>query len=231
MPTEITQPTVRAMQTPVEEAASRLNVSIKRAPDGACVVQYVEFSQKGTLTRCMFSERNSLSEVLSAQLLAELSQMIDDTDGRVGVHSYPDFILHLPGLMLTKARILVTQASTGVHSILVRFAQCFGNVVAAFSPQARPWQVGHDQTQLIAAESLEKVFIPLMNVADYLRQDVEDLNDAGGGALSESLNRTRSRINELELYYNLLIDFVANNRSSPNRHTVQAIRQISGSEG
>ena len=215
----------------IEAAAGRLSISIKRMPGGDCAVQAVEFAESGQFTRCVFSERNSPGEVLSPYLLNEIESFIEDSGTRVGVDARPDYLLNLPGLTLGKARILTTSAREGVHFYLVRFAQCIGNIASVVSRTARPGQTGYDQTQLIAAETLEKVFIPLMNFSDYVKYDAERLSEEGAQPMAESLNRTRQKISELELYYNMLVDFVASNRADPPRHTLRAISDIAGRDG
>ncbi|MEM6634379.1 MAG: hypothetical protein AAF667_00680 [Pseudomonadota bacterium] len=208
-----------------EAGASSVTISMKCGLDKALTVQSVEMSQKGSRTRCMFSERNRPEEVLSRGLCEQVTKFLEEGT-QTRITSYPDHQLELPGLTLRKARVLITRAEDGDSFIMVRFAVCYGNVISLFSEEMRPWQAGHDQAQLIAAETLERIFIPLMNLADHISLDIDNIRDASTARISHSLDQTRQRIDELEIYYNMLVDFVAKNQDVPERHTHLAISSV-----
>lgn len=210
----------------IQRAASMLSIMLKKEPDRLSI-QSLEFSSRGILTRCTFCESDKLSNALSPELCREIEHILHDVGMEIGFITKPDYRASLPGLILGKVRVLVTRARHGMRYINVRFFECIGNVAAVFSPSARPWQMGHDQSTLIAAETLERIFVPLMNFSNYLQNHVDASDDDSARPLADGLRATRRKINEMELYYNLLLDFVASNRTEPMRNTTLALGDLS----
>ncbi|MEO0989528.1 MAG: hypothetical protein AAFX00_01115 [Pseudomonadota bacterium] len=205
-----------------------MTIGLKQAGTGVISVQSVEMSQTITRTRCMFSETSNPADILNPVLLREIEDAFLAHGVDLGVSSYPDYRLTLPGLALTKARVLVTRAGGGDRYIMIRYAVCYGNVAALFSAKAEPWKMGHDQAQLLAAETLERVFMPLMNFADHVTLDIQRIRAGGEDNLADGLDMARQRIDELELYYNMLVEFVAQNREEPERGTLLALESLGG---
>ena len=222
-------PVVSTQAAPVDQAASAIVIQLDDAGTDRIAVKSVEIVHRSSRTRMTFHEHNDLSDVVAEDLcLAVLDLMGKQHED--GVYTNPDYRLNLPGLMLCKARVLVKHSAEGVRGIMIRFAMCMGNVTAIFSPTVRPWQVGHDQTQQLAAETLENVFLPLMNFADYVQSDIENIRETTGASLADGLERARQRINDLEVYYNVLVDFVASNQTQPVRLTHEAIGRLTSQD-
>jgi hypothetical protein len=204
---------------------SMLSITLQVGSDGLTVLA-VEITGDDMMTRCSFRRNRRPDAVLAPALAAVVEEMVAEAGTEVGIISKPDFSLPLPGILLTKARIMVSRARGLARYVSVRFGQCFGNVVGAFAPGMQPWQMGHDQSAAVAAETLERVFVPLRNFAAYL--DLDPVTAAGGpeGPLGEGLKATRRRIEELEVYYNMLADFIAAQSEHPARHSEQAVARL-----
>ena len=208
---------------PDQKIPSMLSITLQSGPDGVSV-QAVEFTSGEVLTRCAFRGERLPHQVLSSDLAATVETLVGEAGSEIGILAKPDFSLTLPGLILTNVRVMVSRAREGMQYVSVRFARCFGNVAAVFTDQTRPWQIGYDQTAYFAAEMIEKVFVPLKNFASYL--DTGD-HMPPEGPLRDGLSHTRRKIEELELYYQVLAEFLASHGDRPVNRSTLALARLS----
>jgi len=218
----------KATAQPAREPSS-LSVMLQCGPDGV-EIQSVEFSSGEVITRCAFRERRHPSQVLVARLAAVVEALALEVGDAVGITSKPEFSLALPGIVVTRARIMVSRARGTARYVQVRFRQCFGNVVSVFTEGTRPWRMGHDQSAQVAAETMEKVFIPLQNFAAYV-DSLPAPRSRDATPLEESLRATRRRIDELELYYHMLSEFLLAQERQSARRSASVVARLAASSG
>jgi len=204
---------------------SILSITLQCGPEGI-EVQSVEFNTGEMITRCAFRAHRRPADVLSPKLAVVVEELVAEAGCEIGILSKPEFMLALPGIVLSGARIMVSRTRAALHYVHLRFHQCFGNVAGVFAAQTRPWRMGHDQSAQIAAETLETVFLPLRNLAAYL--DALPGATEASGPLEEVLRGARRRIEDLELYYHMLTEFLsAQEPQSPRRSSSVVARLAS----
>lgn len=203
--------------------ASLLSVTLQCGPDGV-EVQSVEFHSGEVITRCAFMAHRHPAEVLAPDMAEVVMALALEAGEQIGIISKPEFSLALPGIALNRLRIMVSRARDAMRYVNLRFLECFGNVATIFAPQTRPWRMGHDQSAQVAADTLETVFMPLRNFAAYL--DAEPGALGPEGPVAEALRATRRKIEELEVYHQMLGDFLAAQDGGPDRTTARAVARL-----
>ena len=201
------------LATRIAKLGSRLSISLSFFED-KWFVQSVEYSSSKSVHRSTFYQDNEIADILCGELAEAIIAQIDEDSG------FRDIVL--PGLRLGKAKI--TKKLTRNTSLTVRFSNCVGNIGAAFRAGFKPWQMGHDQSELVAAETLSSVLLPLMN----LSSDPGPVSKAGEANSNPQVFDPYEKIKDLELYYNILVDFVAASADGQERRTESTVRALAG---
>lgn len=187
-----------------EIAARRLTINLVVHLDGLIDVKSCETSGQRFLNRTTFRGVRSLSDVFIAEIATALRDCLKTLPDGAHMLSFPDFLVEIPGLVLSGVRILASETRDGARSVIMRIKEFLG----AFNHILKP-KVGFDEalstnTEKLALSALMDICVPILNFArstELKQMDPE-------GRLRDTLEM---KIREFEFNAELLKRFVAVN--------------------
>lgn len=207
-------------------AATRISISIIRSADGTSKIRFVEIASGSSVKRTNYRDADEQGSVLNAALADELGGLIARFSKSEEPVAKPEYKFSLPGLVLGRLRL--TRLQTDGNPInTVRFGECIGNTAAIFGEGGECGNCLPNQLDVIAAETLENVFLPLMDLSRQIGIDRPKSEQSKDFYLRDRLENAKNRIDAMEFYYNMLSEYVAKTSTSPKRRTVEALVNIS----
>lgn len=185
-------------------ASRRLTINLMMYDDGFITVQSCETTGDNFLNRTSFRGARSLTDVFVLELADALSTCLNALPKGAHMLSVPDFMVELPGIALSGARVLVSDARDGARSVIIRFKEFLG----AFNRILKP-KVGFDEplsanSEKLALNALMDICIPIMNFARS--PELRSLDPDG-----EFQDLLEMKVQEFEFNAELLKRFVAVN--------------------
>ncbi|MEM6621182.1 MAG: hypothetical protein AAF674_03070 [Pseudomonadota bacterium] len=130
----------------------------------------------------------------------------------------PDFVLRFRGLAIRGYTLLVHTIENGVRQFIVRLKRGVGNAFALF----RSWEsadaglsiqpVMGDDRQINSGrlfdEMLSHIYLPLVNLNNYLRQSLEGQRDPRGAGIMGSVVQLKTKAEVLQFAFDRLISEV-----------------------
>ena len=129
----------------------------------------------------------------------------------------PDFNLRFRGLAIRGYTLLVHTMEDGLRQFIVRLKRGIGNALALF----RPWEDEGQGLSIVNAsfenssnqvspgrlfdEMLAHLYLPLVNMNNYLRQALEGQRENGGQALATSIVQLKTKAEVLQFAFDRLI--------------------------
>ena len=145
--------------------------------------------------RISFTKPKPLDEVFCADFVDFLEAHLASLGQQDSVKSVPDAEVRLPGLVLSRLRLVFSIDERSNARALVRFSELAGNPNAALN--GRSELLGYSATPVfeLCRNTLDWVLIPALNAAAL--NDIPGVVDAHGASLEECLRRlenSRERI-------------------------------------
>lgn len=142
-------------------------------------------------SRFSFSEHRRLDDVLVGRLAHAISLSLHKIPPGAHVLALPEFLIELPGLVLSGAHILVMEASNRVRSVIVRFKHVIGAANRALKVdvgvEAQP--VTHGQR--LAVNVLADICLPLLNICHEMENTLRTTGQMGTTGLMEQVREFR----------------------------------------
>ncbi len=117
--------------------------------------------------------------------------------------SLPDFLIELPGLVLSGAHVMVMETKEGVRNAIMRFKEFMGAVNNAFRADIGFHQPYANHSEKLAINVLAEVCLPILNLCRNF-EELNFSNDRG-----KALN-IADRAREFEFQTELLKRFIFN---------------------
>ena len=205
-----------------ELATRRLTINLRVYDHGAIKVQSCETSGEKFLNRTSFRGARSLSDVFVAELVTAMRECLRALPDGAHMLSVPDFLVELPGLVLSGVRILASETRDGARSVIMRVKEFLG----AFNRILKP-KIGFDETlstntERLALSALMDICVPIMNFARSAELNVMDPD----GRIRDTLEQ---KVQEFEFNAELLKRFVAANLPQQEADAIErrAVRLLS----
>lgn len=115
----------------------------------------------------------------------------------------PEFLVEIPGLVLSGLHIMVTQAAQGVRSIILRFKEFLGAANRVFRTDVGVEEPSISHGQKLAMNVLEDICLPILNLCHLLSERAR--------AESQTINpHLLERMQEFQFQTELLKRFISN---------------------
>ena len=188
-------------------SARRMTLNLTVRPDGRIDVRSCEVSAKRFRNRTSFPDSCTLNEVIVAKLAMAIRRCIDTMQDRSHVLSLPEFLVELPGLVLSGAHLLVNDLKDGSRHVILRFKEFLGTINAAFRMDIGFHEPVADHNERLATQVLVEICLPVLNLCRY--KAVSELDTSVVAA-----QRMEEAARELEFHTELLKRFVFNSVTS-----------------
>ncbi|MEM7744898.1 MAG: hypothetical protein AAF409_14415 [Pseudomonadota bacterium] len=127
----------------------------------------------------------------------------------------PDFVLRFRGLSIRGYTLLVHTMEDGVRQFIVRLKRGVGNALALF----RSWDTNEAGLSILPANSTNKqidsgqlfdemlshLYLPLINLNNYLRQSLDGRQDMHGAGIGSSVVQLKTKAEVLQFAFDRLI--------------------------
>ena len=184
----------------------RLTINLVISKKGNLDIRSCDVVSKAFRNRTTFPDFQDLDTVVDTTLAQALRDVLIGLPDGPQVISMPDFLVEIPGLVLSGVHLLVTDANNGIRSAIFRFKEFLGAVNAIFLEN-----IGFDScpvrhNEQLATQVLADVCLPLLNLCHQM----DALLNHAPLAVA---NHLRDRTHELEFQTELLKRFVTNSAS------------------
>lgn len=138
----------------------------------ACEISNHEFTNRTT-----FEQAKDPHEVLDPALAQAISDKLEQISDDHEVWSFPEFFVELPDLFLGYARVITSEVTNGLQTLIFRFQKFFGSINRAFCVD-----VGLDgslthRAEDLVAELVSDVALPLQNLSEAIRMRMARADD------------------------------------------------------
>ena len=200
-------------------SARRLAINLALQAGGAVDVQSCEIAGPDFLNRTSFRGERRIDEVFVGRLAEALADLVTTLPSGAHMLSKPEFLLELPGAILSGVRVLVAEGSKDARNVIVRFKEFMGGITMLMKPD-----VGGAEEQTLtyadnlAISALMDICIPIMNFcrsAELARMD-------GGEHASRMVE---DKVREFEFHTELLKRYLANQKAAENEAESRGVRQ------
>ena len=187
-------------------AAQRFILTLQVDSSGEIHVRSCEILGTEFRNRVTFNTKSEISEVLTTDLAASLSECV----GRIGkakeVLSIPDYMHMAPGLAVAGIHLISSELSDGSLQVICRFKHFMGSIFAAVQPDIGVSPQSVDYRDKLATEALTDITMPLLNIAKALELDVA--KHQGNTLAQRELARLDELSTELGFYSEMLKRFI-----------------------
>ena len=201
-----------------EIATRRLTINLLVYENGLIDVQSCETSGDKFLNRTSFRGARSLSDVFVAELATAMRDCLDALPNGAHMLSVPDFIVEVPGLVLSGVRILASEIRDGARSVILRVKEFLGAFNRILKPKIGFEETLSTNTEKLALSALMDICMPIMNFARSAELEMMDPD----GRIRETLEL---KVQEFEFNAELLKRFIAVNRPQQEADAIER-RQI-----
>ncbi|MDW4497636.1 hypothetical protein R5H30_06555 [Sulfitobacter sp. D35] len=172
--------------------------------DGRIGVRACEITSHSFRNRTSFPEICAIETVIVERIAQAIRSVVEGLPPS-GAHvlSIPEFLVELPGLVLSGAHVLVTDVQDGARNAIFRFKEFLGAINFAFLTDIGFEQSITDHNERLATNILADLCMPLLNLcrhSQFTRQI-----DPGGDVARQIADKA----SELEFRTELLKRFVS----------------------
>jgi hypothetical protein len=153
--------------------------------------------------RISFADTNSIDDVLVDKLAYAIRRCLAKVPDGAHVLSLPDFLIELPGLVLSGVHVMIMDVRDEVRSAILRFREFIGSINHAFQCDIGTEEPCASYGERLAVNVLEDICLPLLNVA----RELEFAQTRSGAPLSRALE---DKVREFEFQTELLKRFIHN---------------------
>ncbi|MCV3271935.1 hypothetical protein [Roseobacter sinensis] len=145
--------------------------------DQTILIRSSEVLGRGFRNRVSFQTLDSIDDVLVPRLAHALHRSMASIPEGSQVLSLPDFLVELPGLVLSGAHILVMDVKDGVRNAIFRFKEFMGALNNAFTQNIGLQEPYANHAERLATNVLADICLPLLNMChdlEYARVDAKE---------------------------------------------------------
>jgi hypothetical protein len=179
----------------------RLSLNLILTESGDVDIRSCEVVGKCFRNRTSFPDYHTLDSVVVNKLADAMKQTLRDLPAGPQVVSLPEFLVELPGLVLSGAHLLVTKVQNGIRSAIFRFRDFLGSVSNMFRDSIGFEGSYADDNAQLATQVLTDICLPILNLCNQMEHMLQETPIPVGIDL-------RARSSELEFQTELLKRFV-----------------------
>ncbi|WP_424928111.1 hypothetical protein [Amaricoccus tamworthensis] len=112
----------------------------------------------------MFNKNSTIDEVLVDELASAIKYCTRRLNDDLQMLVLPDFLIQMPGLVLSGARVIISQTRDGARTVIFRFKDFVGNVAGAFKKNVGLALSDTSQFELMAVDILSDICSPLIDL-------------------------------------------------------------------
>ena len=189
-------------------ASQRFILTLQVDLEGTIHVRSCEILGTEFRNRVSFNTKTEISEVLTPELAASLSDCVHRISKAKEVLSIPDFAHVAPGLAVAGIHLISSELSDKSLQVICRFKHFMGSLFAAVQPDIGISPQSVDYRDKLATEALTDITMPLLNIAKTLEMDVAE--HQGNHLAQRELARLDELSAELAFYSEMLKRFIDN---------------------
>lgn len=163
------------LSSDLSDCVLTLNLAIWE--DDSLHVRSCEILGRGFRNRVSFQDTSELEQVLVAKVAHSIRKSMSGLSEGAQVLSLPDFLVELPGLVLSGAHILVMKLKDGKRNAIMRFKEFMGSLNIAFHPNVGFQESYANHAERLATNVLADICLPLLNMCrdmEYAQVDAQD---------------------------------------------------------
>ncbi|MEP2471844.1 hypothetical protein [Roseobacter sp.] len=177
------------------------NLIIKE--DQSIAIRSSEILGRKFRNRVSFQTSADLDDVLVGKLAHSLRRCLANVPEGTQVLSLPEFVVELPGLVLSGAHVLIMDLQEGVRNTIIRFKEFMGGLNNAFIENVGLQEPFSNHAERLATNVLVDICLPLLNMTRDLEYGQVDTKDRVCKGFAE-------RAQEFEFQTELLKRFIFN---------------------
>lgn len=152
-----------------------LNLAIRE--DKSLQIRSCEVLGRGFRNRVSFQDSGDLDKILVGKLAHAIRKSMTNLSDGAQVLSLPEFLVELPGLVLSGAHILVMKLKDGMRNAILRFKEFMGSLNNAFHPNIGFQEPYSNHAERLATNVLADICLPLLNMCrdmEFAQVDAQD---------------------------------------------------------
>ncbi len=158
-----------------DRASPRFVISMNRSKEGDLQVQACEISCAEFINRTGFDKQPSLQDVFIPSFVEKIKALLEPVGTQAEVLSFPEKVIQIPGLILAKAHVMITEMRDSAQMIILRFMHFFGGANRLFLKD-----VGLDdsiarRSEEIALDITSQLALPILDIVNALSRDLKDI--------------------------------------------------------
>ncbi|WP_299498876.1 hypothetical protein [uncultured Roseobacter sp.] len=178
-----------------------LNLTLKE--NATISVRSCEVLGRGFRNRVSFQDTSDIDQILVAKLAHSVRKCMASIPDGTHVLSLPEFLVELPGLVLSGAHVLIMELKDGMRNAIFRFKEFMGSLNNAFHPDIGFQEPYSNHAEKLAANVLADICLPLLNMCREMEYAQVETQDHLPSGFSE-------RAQEFEFQTELLKRFIYN---------------------
>lgn len=192
-----------SMPVPSDLSARIFTLNLALTENRTVSVRSVEVLGRGFRNRLSFQDRSDLDSILVARLAHSVRKCLATIPDGAHVLSMPEFLVELPGLVLSGVHILIMELKDGVRNAIFRVKEFMGSLNSAFNQDIGFHEPSSDHAERLATNVLADICLPLLNMCREMEYAQVDKRD-------HLPNGFADRAKEFEFQTELLKRFVYN---------------------
>lgn len=178
-----------------------LNLALRE--DGTIHLRSCEVLGRGFRNRVSFQDTSDIDKILVAKLAHSIRKSMSSVPDGAHVLSLPEFLVEVPGLVLSGVHILIMEVKDGMRNAIFRFKEFIGALNNAFHPDIGFQEPYSTHAERLAANVLADICLPLLNMC----RDMEHAQIDASKRLPQGFSE---RAQEFEFQTELLKRFIFN---------------------
>lgn len=159
----------------ISERVLTLNLAL--AEDKTVTLRSCEVLGRGFRNRVSFQNRSEIETILVARLAHSLQKCLAGLPDGAQVLALPEFLVELPGLVLSGAHLLVMELKNGARNAIFRVLNFMGAANNAFQQDIGFQEPYSNHAERLAINVLSDICLPLLNMCremEYAQVEARD---------------------------------------------------------
>ena len=194
-------PDIKPIPSGLSDSVLTLNLILKK--DTSVALRSCEVMGRRFRNRVSFNTNRMIEEVIVARLANAIASCLQTLPNGAHVLSLPEFLVELPGLVLSGAHVMIMEAKDGIRNAILRFNEFMGAVNNAFRIDIGFQEPYSTHIEKLAVNVLAEVCLPILNLC----RSFEELNFGHGRQRAMEIS---DRVREFEFQTELLKRFIFN---------------------
>ncbi|MFK7882232.1 hypothetical protein [Roseobacter sp.] len=154
-----------------------LTLNLSLAENNEITLRSCEVLGRGFRNRVSFQERSKIDDILVARLAHSVRKCIATIPDGTHVLAMPEFLVELPGLVLSGVHVLIMKLKGGVRNAIFRIKDFMGALNNAFHQDIGFQEPYSNHAERLATNVLADICLPLLNMCremEYAQIDTQD---------------------------------------------------------